>query len=139
MFIFLTFQVLSVFQYLLKIFLLFFHTIVFYFSCYSTFLFHLQLCPAPGFWALFSDTLLLSIYSDLVPSCFSVPGFSRSLLCDSFPVPGFCCLFSLYSSVCPIYDTLRGIFLFFLFFTYYIQHCFICRPSDSTVPTDAGI
>jgi hypothetical protein len=28
---------------------------------------------------------------------------------------------------------------FFLFFSYYIQHCFICRPSDSTVPTDAGI
>jgi hypothetical protein len=27
----------------------------------------------------------------------------------------------------------------FLFFTYYIQHCFICRPSDSTLPTDAGI
>jgi hypothetical protein len=27
----------------------------------------------------------------------------------------------------------------FLFFAYYIQHCFICRPSDSTVPTDAGI
>jgi hypothetical protein len=27
----------------------------------------------------------------------------------------------------------------FLFFSYYIQHCFICRPSDSTVPTDAGI
>jgi hypothetical protein len=26
-----------------------------------------------------------------------------------------------------------------LFFSYYIQHCFICRPSDSTVPTDAGI
>ncbi len=23
--------------------------------------------------------------------------------------------------------------------TYYIQQCFICRPSDSTVPTDAGI
>ncbi len=23
--------------------------------------------------------------------------------------------------------------------SYYIQHCFICRPSDSTVPTDAGI
>jgi hypothetical protein len=30
-----------------------------------------------------------------------------------------------------------GIFLFF--FSYCIQHCFICRPSDSTVPTDAGI
>ncbi len=28
---------------------------------------------------------------------------------------------------------------FFYFFSYYIQHCFICRPSDSTVPTDAGI
>ncbi len=27
----------------------------------------------------------------------------------------------------------------FLFFLYCIQHCFICRPSDSTVPTDAGI
>ncbi len=25
------------------------------------------------------------------------------------------------------------------FFSYYIQHCFIFRPSDSTVPTDAGI
>ncbi len=32
---------------------------------------------------------------------------------------------------------LKG-FIFF-FFSYYIQHCFICRPSDSTVPTDAGI
>jgi hypothetical protein len=33
-----------------------------------------------------------------------------------------------------------GFFLhFFIFFTYCIQHCFICRPSDSTVPTDAGI
>jgi hypothetical protein len=27
----------------------------------------------------------------------------------------------------------------FYFFAYYIQHCFICRSSDSTVPTDAGI
>ncbi len=25
------------------------------------------------------------------------------------------------------------------FLSYNIQHCFICRPSDSTVPTDAGI
>ncbi len=25
------------------------------------------------------------------------------------------------------------------FFSYCIQHCFICRPSNSTVPTDAGI
>ncbi len=29
--------------------------------------------------------------------------------------------------------------VFFSFFSYYIQHCFICRPLDSTVPTDAGI
>jgi hypothetical protein len=28
---------------------------------------------------------------------------------------------------------------FFLFCSYNIHHCFICRPSDSTVPTDAGI
>jgi hypothetical protein len=28
---------------------------------------------------------------------------------------------------------------FFLFFPYNIQHCFIFRPSDSTVPPDAGI
>ena len=28
---------------------------------------------------------------------------------------------------------------FFSFVQYIIQHCFICRPSDSTVPTDAGI
>ncbi len=28
---------------------------------------------------------------------------------------------------------------FFVFFSYYIQHCFICRPSESTVPTDAGM
>jgi hypothetical protein len=27
----------------------------------------------------------------------------------------------------------------FLCFQYFIQHCFICRASDSTVPEDAGI
>jgi hypothetical protein len=39
-----------------------------------------------------------------------------------------------------------GIFFFFKYFfggfffsSYYIQHCFICLPSDSTVPTNAGI
>ncbi len=31
------------------------------------------------------------------------------------------------------------LWIFLLIFTYYIQHCFTCRPSDSTVPTDAGI
>jgi hypothetical protein len=34
-----------------------------------------------------------------------------------------------------LYDQ-RG---FLSFCSYNIQHCFICRPSDSTVPTDAGI
>ncbi len=29
--------------------------------------------------------------------------------------------------------------LLFNFFLYYIQNCFICRPSDPTVPPDAGI
>jgi hypothetical protein len=28
---------------------------------------------------------------------------------------------------------------FFSFCLYNIQHCFICRPSNSNVPTDAGI
>jgi hypothetical protein len=30
-------------------------------------------------------------------------------------------------------------FVLFLFFTFYIQNCFICRFSNSTVPTEAGI
>ncbi len=34
----------------------------------------------------------------------------------------------------------RGIFIFlFIFLSSYIQHCLICRSSDSTMPTDAGI
>ncbi len=35
----------------------------------------------------------------------------------------------------------KGIFFsfFFFFFLYFIQHCFVCRPSDSTVSEDAGI
>jgi hypothetical protein len=33
----------------------------------------------------------------------------------------------------------QGDFLgFFMYFMYSIQHCCICRPSDSTVPEDAG-
>ncbi len=31
-----------------------------------------------------------------------------------------------------------GDFFGFFHFIYDIQHCFICRPSDSTVPEDAG-
>jgi hypothetical protein len=28
---------------------------------------------------------------------------------------------------------------FFFVSSFFIQHCFICHPTDSTVPTDAGI
>ncbi len=38
-----------------------------------------------------------------------------------------------------IFNIFWGDFLVVLFCSYCIQHCFICRPSDSTVPTDAGI
>jgi hypothetical protein len=37
-----------------------------------------------------------------------------------------------------IIDVKGGIFCIF-FFMYDIQHCFICRPSDSTVSEDAGL
>ncbi len=33
----------------------------------------------------------------------------------------------------------KGEFFWFFLFMYDIQHCFICRPSDSTVSEDAGI
>ncbi len=37
-------------------------------------------------------------------------------------------------------NLLKGDFFWiFFFFMYDIQHCFICRPSDSTVSEDAGI
>jgi hypothetical protein len=42
----------------------------------------------------------------------------------------------------PKFYTCLKIRIFFLFLfvcSYNIQPCFICRPSDSTVPTDAGI
>ncbi len=40
----------------------------------------------------------------------------------------------------PVNITQQGDFEFiYLFSMYYIQHCFICRPSDSTVSEDAGM
>ncbi len=44
--------------------------------------------------------------------------------------------YALGQAFCFFIIFLRGLFYFF---TYCIQHCFICRPSDSPVPTDAGI
>ncbi len=53
---------------------------------------------------------------------------------------------TIHTAHCIMSVDLRVIYFFFniflgifLFFSYYIQHCFICRPSDSTVPMDAGI
>ncbi len=37
------------------------------------------------------------------------------------------------------YVILKGDFFFFFLFMFVIQHCFICRPSDSNVSEDAGI
>ncbi len=40
-----------------------------------------------------------------------------------------------------LYSVFQYLFegFFIIFSSYYIQHYFICRPSDSIVPTDAGI
>ncbi len=39
----------------------------------------------------------------------------------------------------PDPDKLKGDFFGFILLMYDFQHCFICRPSDSTVLEDAGI
>jgi hypothetical protein len=63
-----------------------------------------------------------------------------------YPLPSFFSVDTKAAGIFPSSETeqhvsfkyfFRGIFQFF--FSYYIQHCFICRPSDSTVPTDAGM
>jgi hypothetical protein len=42
-------------------------------------------------------------------------------------------------AVLVINFNLKGDFFGFFFFMYVNKHCFICRPSDSTVSEDAGI
>lgn len=37
------------------------------------------------------------------------------------------------------YEDVLNCFFLFNLFTYFFQHFFICRPSDSTVPTEARI
>jgi hypothetical protein len=39
----------------------------------------------------------------------------------------------------PRSPSFKGGFFGFFLLMYVIQHCFICRPSDSTVSEDAGI
>ncbi len=41
--------------------------------------------------------------------------------------------------LCLLRNKLKGGFFGFFLFLYDIQHCFICRPSDSTASEDAGI
>ncbi len=61
----------------------------------------------------------------------NIPQLSTSYPCNNF-------ILRAESKSCFIEKHLISEYFFF-FFSYYIQHCFICRPSDSTVPTDAGI
>ncbi len=63
--------------------------------------------------------------------------------CNVYPDMAFPCTF--YSTSIALFRICIPFFFkyffggFFSFCSYNIQHCFICRPSDSTVPTDAGI
>jgi hypothetical protein len=54
--------------------------------------------------------------------------------------PGRCSCPCMYETGFQFFlSAIFSIFSWGIFFPYYIQHCFIYRPSDSTVPTDAGI
>jgi hypothetical protein len=53
--------------------------------------------------------------------------------------PGLLRLFLLSLDVSCTYSITGGFFGFFFSNWYFIQHCFFCRPSDSTVSEDAGI
>jgi hypothetical protein len=59
--------------------------------------------------------------------------FSKPLFCIAGPDPD--------SVGSEVKDRIfNGVSFFGDFFSFYvIQHCFICRPSDSTVSEDAGI
>jgi hypothetical protein len=65
--------------------------------------------------------------------------FMKIMICKKAKIRRFFDTKQLYSTARSYkWDYGENIFLFF-FCLYNIQHCFICRPSDSTVPTDAGI
>jgi hypothetical protein len=54
--------------------------------------------------------------------------------------PSFIYLQKTFRSTLPFLEVKGGYFCFiFYFFQYFIQHCFIYRPSDSNVSEDAGI
>jgi hypothetical protein len=48
-------------------------------------------------------------------------------------------LFTFEAPEALLFRKVKGDYFWFLIFMYNIQHCFICRPSDSTVSKDAGI
>jgi hypothetical protein len=98
------------------------------------------------FFSLFSLFFLLFHLSFLLSFC--LPFFCDFLFFLAFFLyfflPSF---FFLFSFIFLSLSFFPSLFLFFKYFfgrffsfcSYNIQHCFICRPSDSTVPTDAGI
>jgi hypothetical protein len=101
-------------------------------------LFLFQLCstalqPGPLF--------LLPHLASYMLACLSFPYTSLIFLCLSLLCQTRCSrlMFLLHASL--FHSFFLNIFLgdFFSFVQYNIQHCFICRPSDSTVPTDTAI
>ncbi len=80
-------------------------------------------------------TLLIAVYIFSPCECTSLPHASV----HPFPVSTY--IPSPYRYT-PLYNVFFKIIfwgIWFDIFSYYIQHYFIYRPSDSTVPTDAGI
>ncbi len=77
----------------------------------------------------------LTSYESLQPPTFLENGLKK--LCQSSSEMIVRQIFQ-FGYKCVIFAS-RQQLIFFTFFTYDIQHCFICRPSDSTVSEDAGI
>jgi hypothetical protein len=68
----------------------------------------------------------------------AVRGVTENLwMCDNGTV--LSCLHATCSPTMFLHISFKYFGRFFNFFSYCIQHCFICRPSDSAVPTNAGI
>jgi hypothetical protein len=84
--------------------------------------------PDPAFFLIADpDSLSLDLHKGR-------PSYRRSLQPSEENIQHFCSFFYFCGSFFK-----QGDFFDFFFSMYYIQHCFICRPSDSTVSEDAGI
>ncbi len=109
-----------------------------------------QTRPGPGkiyytsYWQYYSHTknTTISLRHRLVTQ---VPALLLSLILYHFSISQFSVITLRWVPSVPIYIPasfrfLKGDILdFSIFFRYDIQHCFICRPSDSNVSEDAGI